>query len=179
MITIDKKCHCPGVDTFNPGLYGSRADHTKQMMILHFSDSRAPRPHSAQGYKKALLKSQTGQIITQLLDTIKQDLDDFYVTNYVKCLLPNDRSPRRTEYDRCKPLLIEQIETFSPEKIVLFGQPVYEHFFGHNNFSGNKYTTQKYNNTPVFVSEHPGFLWRQPRDYRFKAMKDIAQFLQE
>ena len=119
-------------DSYNPGIIGKNYDQTKLMMVLHFSDSRAPIPHEEEGYTQALLASQTGRVLSWLFKESHLSIDNFFITNYVKEMRPGNKSPLKKQYDVGKLILLEQIRQYSPKKIVLFGGPVNKHFFNDN-----------------------------------------------
>ena len=165
-------------NTYNPGLLGSNYDSTKTILVLHYSDSRAPIPHEEEGYKRALLATNTGKNILEVLKIAHKYLDDFLITNYVKELLPNDAHPKKIHYDISKLHLLKQIEKFQPEKIVLFGSHVYKHFFEDNSLSNGEVFKIRYSNSvAIMPSIHPSSLRLCPRKERVDKMNIIANFL--
>ncbi|MCA9478683.1 MAG: hypothetical protein KC535_06045 [Nanoarchaeota archaeon] len=164
--------------SYNPGLLGKNYDASRLMMVLHFSDSRAPIPHEEEGYREALLASQTGRVLKWILEESKISLDDLFVTNYVKGILPDDKPPTKQEYDVSKPLLLEQIELYQPKKIVLFGAPVYSHFFEDTSaFQEVTYSVREFDHIPVLVSEHPGYIHRLLTEKRKERISLLSSFL--
>lgn len=164
--------------SYNPGLVGKNYDSTSLMMVLHFSDTRAPIPHNEDGYRQALLASQTGRIISQTLDAAQMSLDDIFITNYVKEIRPNDKSPGKKEYDVSKPILINQIKEYEPKKIIFFGSQVNKHFFNdQNSFKKSIYTVKEYDSIPVLISEHPGYIHRLLTSIRNERIQSLVDFL--
>ena len=96
----------------------------------------------------------------------------------MKELLPNDKSPTKKEYDVSKPLLLDQIATYSPKKIVMFGSPIRKHFFNDtSDFKKVMYSQREYDSIPILLSEHPGYIHRLKTSIRKERIHTLADFL--
>jgi uracil-DNA glycosylase family 4 len=62
-----------------------------------------------------------GKLLTELLESIKLERKDVYITNIVKCRPPNNRPPRRDESASCMPYLDRQIALIQPKVICPLG----------------------------------------------------------
>ena len=51
-----------------------------------------------------------GKLLTELLESIKLDRKDVYITNIVKCRPPNNRPPRKDEAAACRDYLDRQLK---------------------------------------------------------------------
>lgn len=168
---------CEGAYAYNEGLKGTDADITKLLLVMHRSDSRALRPSLFDDYQIALMESQTGKTLAQILRFSNLSWEDIYLTNVFKCILPN-RDPSREEYRKCAEVLEEQVLEFNPTKLVCFGHIAYpvmfSDFYGFGEAVGQ---THHYNGISTLVSYHPGKLWRFPPEQRTKHYENIADFL--
>ncbi|MCS7128253.1 MAG: type-4 uracil-DNA glycosylase [Sulfolobales archaeon] len=63
-----------------------------------------------------------GQLLTQLMESIKLQRDSTYITNVVKCRPPSNRDPSDDEIAACLPYLIKQIMLVKPQLIVTLGR---------------------------------------------------------
>ena len=109
-----------------------------------------------------------------------------YITNAFKCHLPNDRKPRRAEYDACfSEQLVPQIKGFAPNGIVSFGPGPTYLLFPELKSVGEitpsvGLTMQALDRFPTYISFHPGHLHRQPRETRFNSLyPPIIEFMGE
>ena len=165
-----------GAYEYNPGRKGPRADLSKILIVLHRSDSRAlisalPMP-DFDSYELTFSRTQTGQIIVRMLKMCGYTLDDVFITNIFKCLLPNDRAPARQEYENCLLLLREQIADFSPRGILVFGEKPSELMF-----NGKKSQHENYEGIPAFVSVHPSVPWLRSDELCNSYCQRIADFV--
>ncbi len=65
---------------------------------------------------------KAGKIFDELLNFIKLDREDVYITNILKCRPPKNRDPLEDEIDACVPYLDKQIELLDPSVIVTLGK---------------------------------------------------------
>jgi len=63
-----------------------------------------------------------GRVLDELLESIKLDRRDVYVTNIVKDRPPNNRDPKPEEIALYSPFLLEQIEIIEPKVIATLGR---------------------------------------------------------
>ena len=64
---------------------------------------------------------RSGEIFNSLLNNACVDREELYLTNLIKCFLPNYRRPKRDEIDQCSKYLDREIELISPEIIAPLG----------------------------------------------------------
>ncbi len=168
-------CNC-SPETYSPnfGLKGINADERKILFVAHRSDSRALQSN----YETELAKSQSGKILEQILSTAKLSLDDIYLTNVFKCLLPSDRMPKKDEYVACLSNLDRQIINFKPKSIVTFGHKPYELMFDDNAFSEVVGSRTEYHSIPTFISYHFSKIWSMPKIERENVFDNIQWFLE-
>ena len=168
---------------YNPGLKGTYANRSKILFVLHRSDSRALSSGGPDAYKQALLESQTGRVLKEMFNRCGFGLDDIYLTNMFKCLLPNDREPRRQEYEKCVSNLEAQVSEFQPRKIVAFGAKPYELMFPElaeeNDFTSMLSKVSQYQDVPALISQHPRRIFGYPLKRRNKYYDRLSDFLEQ
>lgn len=62
-----------------------------------------------------------GQLLTRILNAIKLNREEVYISNILKCRPPNNRTPQESEINSCMPFLTKQIEIIKPRIIVTLG----------------------------------------------------------
>lgn len=172
---------CEGAFYYHAGLKGKNADETKILFVTNKPDSRILKPSLFDDYEIALSKSQTGQIIIDILNDCNLKLSDVFLTNMFKCLLPKDREPTRKEYESCVSLLERQVEGFKPDKMVAFGYRAYEFMFpklaAQYTFGTMIGHELDYRGVPSLLTYHPGMMWKHPKEKRKEYYKKIKEFL--
>ena len=152
---------CDEASDFYYGIKGNNADNTKLLFILHKPDSRITENclSFADPYLVALAESATGRNLGRLLSQCKLSLNDIFLTNLFKCTLPEDRNPKKLEYQNCLILLNNQIEEFNPKKIVVCGRKAYEILFPQDYIQvkddSSLATIHSYKEIPSFILPHP------------------------
>jgi len=63
----------------------------------------------------------SGRILDELLSNAGVSRRDIYITNLIKCMLPNYRKPKQDEIDLCSPYLVEEIDIIDPDILVPLG----------------------------------------------------------
>ena len=158
-------CNLCGDDAikFQPGIKGGNSNKTKFMFVLHKPDTRINNSvlGFANSYDVALSESKTGIEIGRMLRYLNLDIRDIYLTNLFKCVLKQDRSPKKKEYLRCLDNFDKEIANFNPEKLVLFGDKTFQMLFpglAKNNLHKSFWTQSRFysdNNIPSFFLPHP------------------------
>lgn len=74
----------------------------------------------------------SGQILRQAIKELDLDLKKhFWKTNALCCRPPGNRDPKNIELLACRKRLLDTIEKFNPEKIILLGKYAYESLLGY------------------------------------------------
>lgn len=63
-----------------------------------------------------------GKFLDEMLNNIKMDREEVYITNIVKYRPPNNRDPRPDEKDQFLPYLLEELEAIKPVMVVTLGR---------------------------------------------------------
>ncbi len=104
---------------------------------------------------------RAGQLLTKIINAMKFQRNEVYITNIVKCRPPNNRNPQRDEMDSCKDYLLRQIELIDPKVIVTLGKVAASFFIqtdlGMTALRGNFHEFQGIKVMPTF---HPSYLIR-------------------
>lgn len=70
-----------------------------------------------------------GKFLTTMLEIIKMDRKDIYITNIVKYRPPKNRDPKPEEKKSCKEWLESEIQFIKPKLIIFLGRHSLNHFF--------------------------------------------------
>lgn len=94
-------------------------------------------------------------------------LDNFFITNIIKCRPPSNRDPSNEEIQNCLPYLFEQIDVIGPRVIICLGKVAYENLYDHLKVMPIK----------VFNLWHPAYVLRKMSIYptwilQFKKIKE-------
>ncbi len=70
-----------------------------------------------------------GKFLAEMLESIKMERKDIYITNIVKYRPPNNRDPESSEKEACAPWLYEELNLIAPKLIVFLGRHSMNDFF--------------------------------------------------
>ncbi len=115
---------------------------------------------------------RAGQLLTKIIQAMKFDRTEVFITNIVKCRPPNNRVPQRDEVDMCSPYLVEQIKNIRPKVIVTLGKSATDFFVPD---STEKMTAirgrfYEWRGIPVMPTFHPSYLIRNEGNKELKRM---------
>ena len=95
------------------------------------SDARimiiAQAPGREENQRGKMFLGPSGEVLNRLFDRIGLKREAVYMTNLLKCFLPNCRKPRQDEIDTCSVYLDQEIELVSPEVLVPLGYHATKH----------------------------------------------------
>lgn len=122
---------------------------------------------------------KAGGLLNRMLESIGMTDEDVYIANVLKCRPPGNRDPQLEEIQQCSAYLTEQIRMINPSVLLAVGR-FSGHFLLQQALPLNKMRTMNnsYENRPVFVSYHPAYLLRNPKDKR-KAYGDLLRVKQK
>lgn len=115
---------------------------------------------------------RAGQLLTKIIQAMKYDRSEVFITNVVKCRPPENRVPRREEVECCVPYLVEQIKYIQPKAIVTLGK-VAADFFIPNALGGMtslRGIFSEWNGIPVMPTFHPSYLVRNEGNRELRKM---------
>lgn len=70
-----------------------------------------------------------GKFLNEMLESIKLNREDVYITNVVKYRPPGNRDPMPEEVEACAQWLEEELQAIKPKLIVFLGRHSLQHFF--------------------------------------------------
>ncbi len=71
----------------------------------------------------------SGKVLDELLKMADIDRKEVYMTNLVKCMLPNYRKPKQDEIEACSHYLDKEIELINPEILAPLGYYAVKYIF--------------------------------------------------
>ena len=106
---------------------------------------------------------RAGKLLTDILKAINFEREDIYIANILKCRPPNNRDPKPSEREVCKPYLYKQIDLIKPKMILCLGK-VAANVMLNNNESLTKMrgSAHEINGVKTMVTYHPAALLRNP-----------------
>jgi len=114
---------------------------------------------------------RAGQLLTKIIQAMKFERDEVFITNVVKCRPPGNRTPHRDEINRCSPYLIRQIQLIQPRVIVSLGKVATDFFVpsatGMTGLRGQFYPWNEIQIMPTF---HPSYLIRNEGNREIRRM---------
>ena len=110
-----RKCNkCRLYETRTNALSGE-GDTKANLMLV------AQAPGETEDREGRMFIGPSGKVLDELLDHARIERDDIYMTNLVKCMLPDNRKPKQDEIDTCSHYLDQEIELVAPNKIAPMG----------------------------------------------------------
>jgi uracil-DNA glycosylase family 4 len=118
-----------------------------------------------------------GKLLNELLALAGLEREGVYVTNIMKCYLPNNQ-PTEEEIKACTPYLDEQVEIIKPKTIILLGNVVNKYIFNKfglqlssmGNLHGKNFSASTlFLQVKIIPMYHPAAALRNP------GLKDIVE----
>lgn len=100
--------------TRNYAIPGEGNTASKLMLI-------AQSPGETEDEQNKMFTGPSGKLFNKLLKQAGINRKSVYLTNLIKCMLPNSRRPSREEISQCKFYIEKEIEIIQPEVIVPLG----------------------------------------------------------
>ena len=130
---------------------------------------------------------RAGQLLDKMMASIGLDTNnDMLIVNVVKCRPPDNRAPKPSEAENCKPYLEWQINFVKPRVIVLLGATAVKHLLPDQKGQGMKENVGQFFDHPafpevkLFLLYHPAYLLRDPRKKpeTWEHLKTLKKFLE-
>lgn len=122
---------------------------------------------------------RAGQLLNAMLLAIGLKREQVFIANILKCRPPKNRDPRPAEVTACRAYLGRQIELIRPRLILAVGRVAAQNLLMVDTPIG-KLRGRRYcypdTELPVFVTYHPAYLLRSPREKR-KVWEDLKRAL--
>jgi len=118
---------------------------------------------------------RAGQLLDRILHAIGMDREHVYMMNSIKCRPPNNRDPRPDEVQACKLWFEQQLDVIQPKMICLLGRVAAQTVLNTDETLGAlRGRWHDYQGIPVWVTYHPAYLLRSPRQKQ-KSWQDMTQ----
>jgi DNA polymerase len=126
---------------------------------------------------------RAGQLLTKIIEAMKYQRDEVYITNIVKCRPPGNRNPQANEISSCKDYLLAQIEMIGPKVIVTLGKVASDFFIQSTlGMTALRGDFHDFGHIKVMPTFHPSYLIRNEgnrslRKMVWEDMKKVMAFL--
>ncbi len=125
---------------------------------------------------------RAGKLLDKMLEAIKLNRKNVYISNVVNFRPPMNRRPTDEEINRYLPFLKKHIEIINPKILLLLGSTALNALIGNEvviSKARGKWVNKKIGgaNPEVIASFHPAFLMRQPdqKKYAWEDLKMIKK----
>ncbi len=108
---------------------------------------------------------RAGQLLTKIINAMGFNREDVYITNVIKCRLPNNRPPTSEEIEIEKKLILnEELKILSPKIICALGASAMQALLGQDlkisTARGNFFNLER---TKIMPTYHPAYLLRNEK----------------
>ena len=106
---------------------------------------------------------EEGELLRKMLQAIKVDLSDVYLTNIVKCRASEENPPAQEHIAACRPFLLSQIDVVAPKAIVSMGPLACQALLRTNKLLIRlRGRVHKYKAIPLIPTFQPSYLIKNP-----------------
>jgi len=122
-----------------------------------------------------LFTGKAGELLTAMLKAIGFRRNDVYITNMVKCHLPQNKELLSEYMESCEAYLLRQINLLQPKVVLVLGsiaaQSLLKNKSSMTRLRGQEHYLENIN-IPIVTSFHPTYLLASPNEKR-KAWQDL------
>jgi len=163
---------CPLCESRTNAVPGDGKSTAKIMVI-----GEAPGRHEDE--KGIPFVGAAGKFLDNVLQSVKLDRQDLFITNIVKCRPPKNRPPKRLEVETCTSnYLFEQIKQIDPKLIMLLGGTAAKAVLGLTNVGEARGKVIDQDGRKYVVGYHPAYAFRR-RDLIPEVENDFKLFKRE
>jgi uracil-DNA glycosylase len=120
-----------------------------------------------------------GQLLTKMLQAVRLNRDEVFISNVVKCRPPKNRQPFEGEMNQCRSFLAEEIRLTDPSILVAMGNCAAQALTGSaKKISELRGRWLDYQGRRLMATFHPAFLLRNPEAKR-EAWEDLKKIRRE
>ena len=120
---------------------------------------------------------RAGQLLDRMLHATGLDRQSVYIMNTIKCRPPNNRDPKSDEVQACNLWFEQQLNLLQPKIICLLGRVAAQTVLETDKPLGAlRGRWHDYRGIPVWVTYHPAYLLRSPRQKK-KSWQDLITLL--
>ncbi len=127
-------------------------------------------PGKDEDKKGKMFVGRAGQVLNRLLKLASLSRECIYMSNLIKCMLPDNRNPKKIEIESCTPYLDEEIKIIKPEFLIPLGFFATKYIFSKygislkqikmNSICGKVFSTGNIKIVPLY---HPASLLYAPK----------------
>ncbi|MBI4650317.1 uracil-DNA glycosylase [Candidatus Desantisbacteria bacterium] len=111
-----KDCHkCVLADSRNQAVSGEGSSTARLVFVSDF-------PGEESNNKGKFYLGNTGKLLNKIIEVTGIDGRDVYVTNAIKCFVPENHKPDDKEIESCREFLFKELERISPVLICAMGE---------------------------------------------------------
>lgn len=107
--------------------------------------------------------TEASQLLKNTLQEVGFNLDNVYITNVVKVILPDNESPTNEELESWKPVLMKELSEIKAKYVVCVGQAACTSLGINQKISSIRGKHQVSNGTNLFFLFHPGYVLKNPK----------------
>jgi uracil-DNA glycosylase family 4 len=177
--TAVKDCtHCKLCSTRTQTVFGVGVENASLMVV-------GEGPGADEDAQGEPFVGRAGKLLDEMLKAIgRSRKDNVFIANVVKCRPPGNRDPEADEAEACRPYLERQIQLVQPKLIVALGRIAAQRLLQTDEpLSRLRGPIHTYgpDNTPLFITYHPAYLLRSPREKAksWDDLKKISRYLKE
>ncbi|HHO41731.1 MAG TPA: uracil-DNA glycosylase, partial [Epsilonproteobacteria bacterium] len=109
-------CHLCELSKYRKKVVFGEGNPNAQLMFI------SEPPSAAEDSSGHPFAGRSGEMLEKMIvNVLKLERSDIYLTNIIKCRPPNNRLPNSMEINSCYPYLQKQLEIISPSIIVTLG----------------------------------------------------------
>jgi DNA polymerase len=122
---------------------------------------------------------RSGQLLTRLLEDAGISRKEVYITSILKCRPPNNRTPKKSEVEKCRLYLEQQIATIDPKVVVLLGGVAISSIIGPWKVTEAHGSFFEGDDRMYFMTFHPAAALRFPKnaDLMLEDLKKLRAWL--
>ncbi len=123
---------------------------------------------------------KAGELLTKIINAIDMERKDVFITNILKCMPPENRTPDANEIASCLPYLEEQIRIIRPKVICALGTFTAQTLLKSTESIENlRNRFHDYDGIKLMATYHPGHLLINTNDKRktWEDMKKVRDYL--
>jgi len=155
-------------------LFGS-GSHTASLMII----GGAPNLNDEQ--QGDVFSAEAGKLLSAMLKAMGFQRNQVYLSNTVKCKMPENQEPSEQQAASCESYLLRQVSLLKPKLILALGtaaaQSLLKTKSSMNRLRGQLHYIDGIR-SPILISYHPTYLLAAPNEKR-KAWEDLQLAMKE
>ncbi len=106
---------------------------------------------------------EEGNLLTEMLRAMQLTREEVFITNILKCRLPDNRNPHVDEIHACRDYLHRQIALINPKMIITFGQVSAQTLLATTDTIENlRGKIHQFQHKPLITVYHPNYMLRSP-----------------